>query len=222
MTIDNNENRRMIKATIRYAKAYFSGDSGGHDWWHTYRVWRLSIIIGNAEENVDMLVVQLAALLHDVADWKLNDNQAQSIKNVMKFLNQLKLDRKRRTTLLHIINNVSFKGAKVRDRMNNKEGMIVQDADRLDAIGAIGIARTFAYGGSIGRAMYDPKVKPKMHRSFNSYKKSNSTTINHFHEKLFLLRGRMNTKKGRELAKKRDAYMKDYLKRFIEEWEGRG
>lgn len=213
--------KQMIEAVKEYAKKFFSGDKTGHDWSHTYRVWKTSLKIGKTEKNADMLVVQLGALLHDTTDWKLNKNQKESILKVSKLLDYMGIDKAKKNSIMFIIDNVSFKGAGIKDRMNSIEGKIVQDADRVDATGAIGIARAFIYGGSKGREMYNPKIKPKMHKSFRSYKNSKSTTINHFYEKSLLLKDRMNTKKGREIAEIRSKYMKEYIKHFVGEWEGK-
>ena len=193
----------------------------GHDWWHIYRVWKLACKIG-IEENADLFVVQLAALLHDIADWKFNDGNEKTGGIVAsKLLTEQNIDPLISKKVVTIVNTVSFKGAKVKSTVNTLEGKVVQDADRLDAIGAIGIARTFAYGGSKGRPIYDPTIKPVLHESFDAYKASVSPTINHFYEKLLLLKDQMNTETGRKLAYERHRFMKHYLAQFYDEWTGK-
>ena len=196
------------------------GEGSGHDWWHVYRVWKNAIHIGK-QESVDIFVVELAALLHDVADWKFHDGNDEIGPQVAKeWLESLSVDEKVISHVYQIIKDISFKGAGVVTAMKTTEGMVVQDADRLDALGAIGIARTFAYGGSKNREMYNPDINPEMHASFEQYKKSQGTSINHFYEKLLLLKELMNTATARQIAEKRHAVMEDYLQQFYDEWEG--
>ncbi len=196
-------------------------EGSGHDWWHVYRVWKLSQKIAKEEKGADLTVVQLGALLHDIADWKFNKGDERAGKRVArKWLENIGAGPETINKVCYIVRNVSFKGAGVKDKMKSKEGKIVQDADRLDALGAIGIARTFMYGGYKRRLIYDPEYKPEKHRTFAEYKSSNSTTINHFYEKLLLLKDRMNTRTGKRMAVERDAFMREYLKRFFSEWKG--
>jgi len=196
------------------------GEGSGHDWWHVYRVWKNAIHIGK-QESVDIFVVELAALLHDVADWKFHDGNDEIGPQVAKeWLESLGVPEDTVSHVCQIIKDISFKGAGVVTAMKTTEGMVVQDADRLDALGAIGIARTFAYGGSKNREMYNPDINPEMHASFEQYKKSQGTSINHFYEKLLLLKELMNTATAKQIAEKRHAVMEDYLAQFYREWEG--
>ena len=169
-----------------------------------------------------MFVVELAALLHDIADWKFNKGRFDiGPKIVRAWLEKLKVDEDAIAKVCEIVKNISFKGAGVKNLIKTKEGMVVQDADRLDAMGAIGIARAFAYGGHAGRTMYDPAVKSVKHRSFAAYKNAKSGTINHFYEKLLLLKDRMNTQTAKKIAAARHKFMEQYLDHFYKEWEGR-
>ncbi|MGM5485054.1 MAG: HD domain-containing protein [Nanobdellota archaeon] len=215
------DEEHLIEKTKAYAKDKLSGEGSGHDWWHTYRVWKTSIRLGK-EEKADLFTIQLAALLHDISDWKFNDGDTDAGPRIAgEFLEGLDVDKKIIKDVKEIIRDMSFKGAKVSSPMRTKEGEVVQDADRLDAIGAIGIGRTFAYGGNKGREMYNPETEPKEHGSFEEYKKNEGTTINHFYEKLLLLKDRMNTKSAKEMAEKRHMFMKEFLDRFFLEWEGK-
>lgn len=211
----------LINRTADYVKAKLSGEGSGHDWWHVYRVWKSAQRIGQAEEG-DLLVVELAALLHDIADWKAHDGDCMiGPKIAREWLVSLGLGESLIDHVCRIVADISFKGAGVEQPALSLEGKVVQDADRLDAIGAIGIARTFAYGGSKGRLIYDPEVKPTEHHTAELYLKTNGTTINHFYEKLLLLKDRMNTATGRAIAEKKHRFMEDFLQRFYAEWEGR-
>lgn len=210
----------LIEQTAAYVKKVLADEGTGHDWWHIERVWRMAKRIGQ-DEQADLTVVELAALLHDIADWKAhNGDSAIGPKKASDWLNSLGVDPAIVKQVSQIIANISFKGADVEQPILTLEGQVVQDADRLDAIGAIGIARAFAYGGSKGRLIYDPTCKPINHDSANSYLNSNGTTINHFYEKLLLLKDRMSTATGRAIAEKRHQFMEDFLKQFYEEWEG--
>lgn len=212
---------KIIKKTEEYVKSRLSGEGSGHDWWHVYRVWQSAIHIGK-HESVDMKVVELAALLHDIADWKFNDGDIEAgPKMAREWLEKNKVDEITISHVTEIVRNISFKGAGVKTTMQTKEGMVVQDADRLDATGAIGIGRCFAYGGYKGREMYNPKIKPEYHGSFEKYKKSNGTSINHFYEKMLLLKDLMNTKTGKKMAKERHKFMEKFLKEFYNEWAGK-
>ncbi|MGA2033036.1 MAG: HD domain-containing protein [Thermoguttaceae bacterium] len=209
----------LIDRTANHVQAVLSGDGTGHDWWHVYRVWKMAKRIGRAE-NADLLVVELAALLHDIADWKLHDgDMSVGPTRAKEWLDSLHLDPGIVGHVCQIIANISFKGAAVEQPPLSLEGKVVQDADRLDAMGAIGIARAFAYGGAKGQAIHDPAATPTEHRTAEAYLKG-STTINHFHEKLLLLRDRMNTATGRAMAEERHRVMENYLRRFFDEWEG--
>lgn len=208
----------IINKTIRFVKEKLSGDSSGHDWWHIYRVWNMSKKLHETEGG-NLYVIEMAALLHDIADWKFNNTEEEGILLIQKWLNQMNVDQNSEQRIIEIIKNISFKGAGVKDKMESIEGIIVQDADRLDAIGAIGIARTFAFGGKFGNPMHDPESNAQMHQSFEEYKKSKGTTINHFYEKLLLLKDRMNTKTAKKIALERHQYMENFLKQFYDEWD---
>ncbi len=212
---------QIITKTHEYLKQKFNTESSGHDYWHMYRVWMLAKQIAKKEQGVDIFTLELAALLHDVADWKFHDGDEEAgPKAAREWLESLKVDNGVITHVENIIRNVSFKGAKVKTNLDTIEGQIVHDADKLDAIGAMGIARTFAYGGAKGRPIYDPDVATEQHDSFEAYKNSNSPTINHFYEKLLLLKDRMFTQTGKEIAQQRHEYMEGYLKEFFAEWKG--
>ncbi len=209
----------IVKQTEEYIQTKLQGEGSGHDWWHIYRVLKNAIYIGK-EEKADLFVVQLAALLHDVADWKFHDRDNNiGSKLAREWLENLRVDEETISHVCNIIEDVSFKGASVKTPMKTKEGMIVQDADRLDAIGAIGIARTFAYGGYKSREIYNPTIKPEKHESFEQYKNSRGSVINHFYEKLLLLKDLMNTETARKIAGGRHAFMEQFLDRFFEEWD---
>lgn len=211
---------RIIQQTADYIRERLSGEGSGHDWWHVYRVWKNAIHIADSE-HADLFVVELAALLHDIADWKFHDgNDDIGPRLAREWLKKLMTDE---IVILHvcqIIKDISFKGSGVSAPMKTIEGMVVQDADRLDAIGAIGIARTFAYGGSKGREMYNPEINPENHETFEQYKKSQGPTINHFYEKLLLLKDLMNTAAAKQIAEHRHRIMEEFLIEFFKEWEG--
>lgn len=209
----------LIENAIKYAKEIFANDYSGHDYFHTIRVYRLAMKIAEAEK-ADMQIVQLAALLHDVDDRKLSPETHEKKENAVKFLKSNGLDETIIAQICKIIDDVSFAGTDsvVPDTI---EGKCVQDADRLDAMGAIGIARTFAYGGSKGRNIYDPDVKPLIAISKEEYHQNRcQTSINHFYEKLLLLKDMMNTETAREIAEHRQIVMEEYLAEFAAEWDG--
>ena len=209
----------VIENDIKYVKQIFADDCSGHDYHHTMRVYRLAMQIAE-QENADMLIVQLAALLHDVDDVKLSPETHDTKKNAVRFMKNSGVDDKVIASVCKIIDEVSFVGT---DSVvpSTLEGKCVQDADRLDAIGAIGIARTFAYGGSKGRRIHDPDIKPMTNRNKADYNQNhNSTSINHFYEKLLLLKDMMNTETAKKMAMHRQAVMKEYLVEFMAEWEG--
>ncbi len=215
------EKERIIKETMHFVEVKLKGEGSGHDWWHIYRVYNNALSIAKDEGNADLFVVQLAALLHDIADWKFNNGDHLIGANVAKeWLIKLQVDNKIIEHIEEIIRDISFKGLGEKSLMKSTEGKIVQDADRLDAIGAIGIGRAFAYGGYAKREMHNPTVKPAFHKTFEEYKQSKGTTINHFYEKLLLLKDIMNTSSGKKRAEKRHKFMEIYLKQFDEEWNG--
>ncbi len=214
-----NQNE-IIQKTSEYIKQEFGNDSSGHDWWHIYRVWKNAIIICE-HEKADVFIVQLAALLHDLDDWKFNEAEDETPHRAKAWLESCHVDISIAEKVCEIIMHISFKGGHVQNKMNSLEGFIVQDADRLDAIGAIGIGRAFAYGGYKNRPMYDPELPPRIHVTFEQYKNSKSATINHFYEKLLLLKDMMNTKAAKRIAEQRHEVMLRFLDQFMNEWEGR-
>jgi uncharacterized protein len=210
----------IIHATVDFVKKELEGAEGGHDWFHTYRVWKMACRIAE-NEKCDQLVVQLASLLHDIADSKFNDGDEEAGPwKAAVFLSRMNVGSEIIDHVEKIIRHISFKGGNHQQEFRSPELDIVQDADRLDAIGAIGIARTFNYGGYKNRKIYDPDIKPDLNMTKEEYKNSTAPTINHFYEKLLLLRGRMNTKTGRAMAEHRHQFMAEFLNEFYEEWEG--
>ena len=212
------EKSNLVERTTRYVKEYFENEGSGHDWWHIFRVNRMALQLAK-KEGGDMFIIEMAALLHDLDDWKLFENNGQDVSKARKWLKSLGLEPNIIKQIEDIIGQVSFEGANVEVKATSIEAQIVQDADRLDAIGAIGIARTFAYGGSKGRLLYHPEIEPVMHNSFDTYKYNKAPTINHFYEKLLLLKDRMNTSTAKEMAKKRHQFMELYLENFYQEWD---
>lgn len=210
----------LIDNTITFVKATLANAEGGHDWFHIERVYNNAMHIAKGEP-VDELVVALGALLHDIADSKFfNGDETVAPKMATEFLISQNCDSAVIEHVVQIIKNISFKGGNKAQEFTSLELDVVQDADRLDAIGAIGIARTFNYGGFKNRKLYDPEVKPQLDMSVDEYKKSTAPTINHFYEKLLLLKDRMNTKTGKKIAEKRHTYMEGFLEQFYREWEG--
>jgi len=210
----------IIDKTIAFVKLELSDAEGGHDWFHTERVYKNALLISKTEDT-DLLVVELGALLHDIADSKFYDgDETVGPKKAYTFLKTLNIDDKIITHVIKIIENISFKGGNFNSTFSSKELQVVQDADRLDAIGAIGIARTFNYGGFKNRAIYNPSIPPKLDMTKEEYKQSTAPTINHFYEKLLLLKDKMNTKTGRKIAEDRHKYMLSFLEQFYTEWNG--
>lgn len=211
----------IISRTEEFVKGQLENDSTGHDWWHIHRVRNLAMVLAK-EEKANLLIVELGALLHDIADHKFHGGDAMIGPAMARsWLSGMSVDKSIIDAVVEIVQGVSYKGAGVETPMQSIEGKVVQDADRIDALGAIGIARTFAYGGYKGHGLYDPEIEPVMHDSFESYKKSKAPTINHFYEKLLLLKDRMNTDTGRKIANERHLFMEEYLQRFFAEWEGK-
>ena len=209
----------MVNNALEYIKEIFSGDSGGHDYYHTVRVYKIATEIAK-QEYADVNIVQLAALLHDVDDKKLSPETHATKNNAVDFMTANGVDADIINIVCKIIDEVSFAGT---DSVvpSTIEGKCVQDADRLDAIGAIGIARTFAYGGSRGRMIYDPNIKPRIGMGKEEYQRNQkSTSINHFYEKLLLLKDMMNTTAGKKMAKHRQLVMEEFLQEFMSEWQG--
>lgn len=213
-------NTEIIHAVTAHFKKEFADESTGHDWYHIERVWKNAKMI-QAAEGGDLFIVELGALLHDIADHKfVEDADNESRKQTIALLEKMGVSQSVIDAVLHIVLNCSFKGGIGENTMKSKEGLIVQDADRLDAIGAIGVARTFAFGGKFGNLLYDPEVSPTTFKSAEEYRKKRTHTINHFYEKLLLLKDGMNTDTGLKLAENRHQYMENFLSQFYAEWNG--
>ena len=209
-----------IEKTKEFVKSELHKAEGGHDWWHIERVWKNAVTIAGSEP-VNMFIVELGALLHDIADHKFNDgDETIGVMIARNFLQSLSTDDLVIDHVEKIITNISFKGGNFKQKFSSAELAVVQDADRLDAIGAIGIARAFNYGGYKGREMYNPAIHPSAGMTVEQYKNSNGPTINHFYEKLLLLKDRMNTETGRRMATERHRFMEVYLDQFYREWNG--
>jgi uncharacterized protein len=210
----------IIAHTITFVKKELENAEGGHDWFHIERVYKNAILISKTEK-VDSFIVSLGALLHDIADSKFyNGDEAIGPKKASDFLNYKKVPEDVIAHVIKIIENISFKGGNKKQQFFSNELAVVQDADRLDALGAIGIARCFNYGGYKNRKLYDSEIKPNLNMSPEAYKASNSPTINHFYEKLLLLKDKMNTKTGKQIAQKRHEYVEGFLEQFYKEWDG--
>ncbi len=209
----------IIKMTEDYVKKELEKESSGHDWWHTDRVRNMAKSIAK-KEGGNLFIIELASLLHDIGDWKLVVGDESVGPNMAKgWLKKLKVKNNIIDEVSDIIANVSFKGANYKNKMKTIEGKIVQDADRLDAIGAIGIARVFAFRGHHGGQMHDPDIKPKVNKTVEEYKRMDNTAINHFYEKLLLLKDRMNTETAKKIAEERHEFMEEFLKEFFKEWK---
>jgi uncharacterized protein len=214
-------NQEIIDQTVSFVKKTLEGAEGGHDWWHIYRVWNNAKLI-MATEQVDMLVVELGALLHDIADSKFHGGDEEiGPKTASDFLTSMKLDGKVIQHVENIIRHISFKGSLEGQQWMSPELAVVQDADRLDAIGAIGIARTFTFGGHKGLNIYDPNIPPRKEITKDEYKFQPPPSLNHFYEKLLLLKDLMNTETGKRIARERHQYMEEFLTQFYAEWEGK-
>ncbi|PJE41425.1 MAG: phosphohydrolase [Flavobacterium sp.] len=210
----------IIDKTILFVKTKLEQAEGGHDWFHIERVYKNALLIAQ-EESCDLTVVKLGALLHDIADSKFhNGDETIGPKTARAFLEGENVDEATIVHVVNIIENISFKGGNFERTFSSKELEIVQDADRLDAIGAIGIARCFNYGGFKNRALYNPAIPPKFGMSKEEYKTNDSPTINHFYEKLLLLKDKMNTPTGKKIAEARHRFMENFLSQFYAEWEG--
>lgn len=210
----------IVDATIIFVKQQLEGAEAGHDWFHIERVYRNALRIAE-HENCHREVVQLAALLHDIADSKFHGgDESIGPKTARTFLESQHTDEATIDHVVKIIENISFKGGKTDRTFSSLELDIVQDADRLDAIGAIGIARTFNYGGVKNRPLYDPAIAPNLHMTKEEYKASQAPTLNHFYEKLLLLKDRMNTATGKKMAEDRHRFMEVFLAQFYAEWDG--
>jgi uncharacterized protein len=214
----NNPN--LINKTIAFVKEKLNDAEGGHDWFHIERVYKNALLIAK-DTDCDLVVVQLGALLHDIADSKFhNGDETIGPKTARLFLEAENVFEDIIQHVVNIIENISYKGGNFEKNFSSAELDIVQDADRLDAIGAIGVARAFNYGGFKNRALYDPEITPVNNMSKEEYKKNNAPTINHFYEKLLLLKDKMNTETGKEIAAERHKFMENFLSQFYAEWEG--
>ncbi len=211
---------QLIEKTARFVQHTLAGAEGGHDWWHILRVWNNAKLIAK-DESVDQLVVELGALLHDIADSKFHDgDETIGPRLATEFLQSEGVDAQVIDHVVAIIENISFKGGKHERTFDSLELRVCMDADRLDALGAIGIARAFTYGGHKGREMYNPNVPPKLGMTKEEYKTNIGHTVNHFYEKLLLLKDSMHTDTGKQIAQDRHVFMQTYLEEFFAEWEG--
>ncbi len=218
--IPKTTDQQLIEKTIQFVKETLTNAEGGHDWFHIERVYKNSCLIAQGE-SCDLLVAQLGALLHDIADSKFhNGDETMGPACAKAFLEKENVAPKTIEQVVKIIENISFKGGNVPQTFQSKELGIVQDADRLDAIGAIGIARAFHYGGFKNRTLYNPEIKPNVHLTKEEYKNSTAPTINHFYEKLLRLKDLMNTETGKKIAQERHAFMEEFLNQFYSEWNG--
>ncbi|RYM32970.1 HD domain-containing protein [Brumimicrobium glaciale] len=212
--------KEVIQAVEQQVKKLFENEGTGHDWFHIDRVRNIALKI-QEKEGGNREVIELAALLHDISDHKFNGGDFEKGAEVAsQILDHLNVNIETKLAVALIVKYVSFKGSGEKDTMDSLEGKIVQDADRIDAIGAIGVARTFAYGGSIGQPIYDPAIPPKIKQSKESYIKERTHTVNHFYEKLLILKDRMHTHSGKVIAEKRTLFMEEFLDQFYEEWGG--
>ena len=212
--------QQVISNTEKFVEATLKNAEGGHDWFHILRVWNNSKLIAK-NENVDIFIVELGALLHDIADSKFhNGDETVGPKVAREFLEKQLVEDSIIKHVENIITNISYKGGNFDQKFKSPELDVIQDADRLDAIGAVGIARCFNYGGFKNRPLYNPEIEPNLNLTKEEYKKSNAPTINHFYEKLLLLKDRMNTKTGKKIAEERHQYMVTFLQQFYDEWNG--
>jgi uncharacterized protein len=214
------QHETIIEKSVEFVREMLAGAEGGHDWWHVWRVLNTARHIAR-HETADLFVVELGVLFHDIADSKFHDGDERKGPEVARgFLLSLNVDAAVVEHVINIIEHISFKGGHEPGKFSSPEFDVVQDADRLDAMGAIGIARTFNFGGHKNREIYNPGIPPQMNMTREEYKRSAAPTINHFYEKLLLLKDRMNTQTGKELAIERHAFMEQYLAQFFREWDG--
>ncbi|WP_299119008.1 HD domain-containing protein [uncultured Tenacibaculum sp.] len=211
---------QVIQDTIEFVKETLKGAEGGHDYFHVERVYKNALLIAKTEK-VDEFIVALGALLHDIADSKFyNGDETVGPKKARVFLESQNVSEEIIVHVEKIIQNISFKGGNFEQKFTSPELEVIQDADRLDAIGAIGIARCFNYGGYKNRELYNPSILPNLNMTKEEYKKSTAPTINHFYEKLLLLKDKMNTATGKSIAAKRHEFMEQFLQQFYNEWDG--
>ena len=210
----------LIDNTILFVKQKLENAEGGHDWFHIERVYKNALLIAK-EEVCSLEIVKLGALLHDIADSKFNNgDESVGPRVAREFLESQKIEEEIIIHVINIIENISFKGGNFENKFNSTELQIVQDADRLDAIGAIGIARTFNYGGFKNRLLYNPEILPNLNMGKEEYKNNESPTLNHFYEKLLLLKDKMKTQTGKKIAQERHLFMEVFLEQFYKEWNG--
>jgi uncharacterized protein len=210
---------QIIEQTNTFVRSQLGEDATGHDWFHVDRVRRTALHICKQEQNGDSFIIEMAALLHDIPDEKLNDSAEAGKNKLNSFLKSIELSEEVQNAIVEIIDSISYKGGS-KTELKTIEAKIVQDADRLDAIGAIGIARTFAYGGKKGQPIYDPSISVREEMSLEEYRKGKSTSIHHFYEKLLKLKELMNTDTAKEMAESRHKTMVDFLEQFYLEWDG--
>lgn len=215
----NHQENQIIQDTQAFVYNILKDDTSGHDWWHIQRVTQMTIRLARIEKGTNLMICVLAALLHDTIDDKIVENESQAIKKVTQFLLELGVESKISTAIMDIITKMSFKGGQNSGFTLTLEGQIVQDADRLDAIGAIGIARTLYYSGHKGRPIHDPSMEPRDNMTLQDYRSGEDSAIMHFYEKLLKLKDLMNTESGRQLATGRHQYLENYLEQFYKEWE---
>ncbi|WP_435169125.1 HD domain-containing protein [Paenibacillus glycanilyticus] len=218
MTITHDDKEKMIREAEKFSRSVLENDTSGHDWWHIHRVVQMAKRIAR-EEGADPFVCTIAALLHDVADEKLNPSKEAGLQKVEAWLEANLPEEEHRAHVMDIISNMSYNGGK-NPPMRTLEGKVVQDADRLDAIGAISIARAFVYAGWKGTPIHDPATPPRGEMTAEEYRNGKSTAINHFHEKLLKLKDLVNTDAARKIAEERHLYMEQFVERFYEEWDG--
>ncbi|SFE77123.1 uncharacterized protein SAMN05216378_4019 [Paenibacillus catalpae] len=218
MELAHNEKERIIHAAEQFSRSELEKDASGHDWWHIHRVVQMAKRIAR-EEGADSFICTIAALLHDVADEKLNPSKEAGLQKVRFWLEEYMHDKEQRDHVMDIISNMSY-NAGTNPPMRTLEGKVVQDADRLDAIGAISIARAFVYAGWKGTPIHDPAIPPRSEMTREEYRNGKSTAINHFHEKLLKLKDLVNTDAAKRIAEERHRYMEQYVEQFYEEWEG--
>ncbi|MFB6466093.1 HD domain-containing protein [Cytobacillus sp. Hz8] len=209
----------IIEVTEQFVKQSFRGESTGHDWFHMERVRKNAIYIWKQEQKGDRFIIEMAALLHDISDEKLNESKEAGQQKLSSFLNQLPLESHTKRHIMEIIDSISYKGGN-KSLLSSIEAQIVQDADRLDAIGAIGISRAFAYGGKKGQPIYDPTIAVRDKMTMEEYRMEKSSTVHHFYEKLFKLKNLLHTTTAKEIAERRDAFMKLFLEEFYKDWNG--
>lgn len=211
--------KQLIEKTEAFVYEELMTEGTGHDWYHIDRVRKNALLIQKNEGGGDVFIIEMAALLHDIPDEKLNESEEAGWQKLNHFINTLSLNEKDRNHILDCIESVSFKGGRIIE-LKSLEAKIIQDADRLDAIGAIGIARTFAFGGKKGQPLYDPNLTTRSKLTMEEYRNGKSSSVHHFYEKLFKLKELMNTDAAKQIAEKRHRFMKDYLEQFYNEWNG--